>query len=103
LLIPVTPRARIDSVIDIKPGQSFGLNYGRTQPGWLLSPQFAPNTELFELRYQWLARQGLMLEARVRWQETLEQVTLSTALDNEFDFYLRLTWGIGDVSSRIIH
>lgn len=93
----------VANLMDIKPGHSFGINYGRTQPGWLLSPQFAPNSELLELRYQWQAKQGPMLEARVRWQEALEQTTLAPALHNEFDFYLRLTWEIGHVTSRLIH
>ncbi len=93
----------VANLMDIKPGHSFGINYGRTQPGWLLSPQFAPNSELFELRYQWQDKQGLMLEARVRWQDAIEQTTLSPALHNEFDFYLRLTWEIGQVTSRLIH
>jgi hypothetical protein len=93
----------VANLMDIQPGHSLGINYGRTQPGWLLSPQFAPNSELFELRYQWQAKQGLMLGARVRWQEALEQTTFAPALRNEFDFYLRLTWEIGYVTSRLIH
>jgi len=93
----------VANLMDIKPGHSLGINYGRTEPGWLLSPQFAPNSELFELRYQWQAKHGPMLEARVRWQEALEQATLSPTVPDTFDFYLRLTWEIGQVSSRVIH
>jgi hypothetical protein len=81
--------------IDIKPGHSLGVNYGRTGKGWLLSPQYFPDSTLFELRYQWKIRQGPIMETRVRWQEEQHKAVASPDRRAEFDFYLRFTWEFG--------
>lgn len=88
------------SIMDFLPDHSIGIDYARTGAGWLLSPQFRPNEELFEIRYQWRPRRmrlwrtkrSPLLEARVRWREDLEQPVGTIQKRNEFDFYLRLTW-----------
>lgn len=90
----------VANAMDIWPGHSAGVNYGRTGVGWLLSPQYLPNSELFEFRYQWRPRQGPLLEARVRWQEDLDRPAGARQKFREFDFYLRLTWEFGEFSTR---
>jgi hypothetical protein len=82
----------VASVMDFLPGHNFGINYAQTGAGWLLSPQYRQNEELFELRYQWRTRRGQLLEARVRWREEIEQRIGTVQKREEFDFYLRLTW-----------
>jgi hypothetical protein len=80
------------SGVDIWPGHSVGINYGHTGTGWLLSPQYLPNSELYELRYQWQSERWPLLEARMRWQEDMEKPASALQKQGEFDFYLRLTW-----------
>jgi hypothetical protein len=88
--------------MDIWPGHSAGVNFGPTGAGWLLSPQFAPNLELFEFRYQWRPRRGPLLEARARWQQDLDRLADADRELREFDFYLRLTWEFGGFSTRLL-
>lgn len=80
------------SVMNFLPRHSFGINYARTDAGWLLSPQYGKNEELFELRYMWLRNQRLAVDIRGRWRKNLEQFFDYAKLE-EFDFYLRFTWG----------
>jgi hypothetical protein len=80
------------SLMDFRPGHSIGVNYAHTGAGWLLSPQFAPNDELFEIRYLWQAPKLPLLEARVRWREELEQPIGGLQRGEVFDLYVRLTW-----------
>ena len=80
------------SIIDIYPNHSVGINYGRTDPGWLLSPQYENNEQLFEIRYRWLRSRRLAIDVRGRWLEDLDQRVGERKRD-EFDFYLRFTWG----------
>ena len=79
------------SVMDIWPSHSIGINYARSDPGWLLSPQYRDNEELFEVRYLWRKSDDFVVDARIRWREELDQkVTESQKLD-EFDFFARVT------------
>jgi len=80
------------SIMDFLPDHSIGIDYARTGAGWLLSPQFRPNEELFEIRYQWNSARLPLLEARVRWREDLKQPVGTTKKQKEFDLYVRLTW-----------
>lgn len=82
----------VASAMDIRPGHSLGINYGRTGAGWLLSPQYRENSELFEIRYQWQPERLPLVEARIRWQNDLEKPVGAIQKLSEFDFYLRLTW-----------
>ncbi len=83
------------SVMNFLPRQSIGINYARTDAGWLLSPQYGKNEELFEIRYQWRRNQRLAVDIRGRWRKDLEPV-FSTVKRQDFDFYLRFTWGFSD-------
>ena len=40
----------VASLMNLRPDHSLGLNYGRTDAGWLLSPQYRENEELLEVR-----------------------------------------------------
>ncbi len=80
--------------MDFLPTHSIGINYAQTGAGWLLSPQFRPNEELFEIRYIWNPRRPYfpLLEARIRWREDLEQRVGTLRKQEELDGYIRLTW-----------
>ncbi len=81
----------VASIMDFRPRHNIGINYAQTGAGWLLSPQYRQNEELFELRYQWRPKSFALLEARVRWREELEQQIGTLQKREEFDFYLRAT------------
>ena len=81
------------SVMDFLPKQSIGINYGRTEAGWLLSPQYGKNEELFEVRYLWRKSRQLAIDLRGRWREDLEQLVTADRKRDTFDLYLRFTWG----------
>jgi len=81
------------SVMDVWPSHSFGINYARTEPGWLLSPQYRDNEKLVEFRYLWRKSENLVIDARVRWREELEQEVNQVQKLDEFDFFARLTLG----------
>lgn len=82
----------VASIMDFRPGHSIGVNYARAGAGWLLSPQYRSNEELFEIRYMWRPVGLPFLEARVRWREDLEQQIGTLQKREEFDMYIRLTW-----------
>ena len=81
------------SVMDLWPEHSIGLNYARTDAGWLLSPQYRNNEELFEIRYMWRRQNGHAIEVRARWREDLEQQVSQARKRDEFDFFARITMG----------
>lgn len=81
------------SLMDIWPDHNIGLNYGRADAGWLISPQYRDNEQLYEVRYQWRPRNKLALEARVRYREELDPLVGEVRLRDEVDFFARLTFG----------
>jgi hypothetical protein len=85
----------VANAMDIRPGHSIGINYGETEAGWLLSPQFLPNSRLAEVRYQWQPSKGPLFEARLRRQTQLEPNAEFSERLEEYDVYLRLTWEFG--------
>jgi hypothetical protein len=82
----------VASIMDFYPDHSIGLNYGQTGAGWLLSPQFLPNEELFEIRYQWRPDWFPLVEVRFRWRKPLEQRVDVFQRGTVLDMYARLTW-----------
>ena len=80
------------SLMNIRPGHSFGVNYGRLDPGWLLSPQYRPNEETLELRYLWRFSNRGSFEFRVRWRDEIDQLTGSLRPEETFDAFARFTW-----------
>jgi hypothetical protein len=79
--------------MDFAPSHSVGVNYGRTDPGWLLSPQYRPNDELFDILYQWRRTPNLAIDVRVRWREEIDRQIGATRKRDEVDFFVRFTWG----------
>jgi hypothetical protein len=84
------------SLMDFLPTHSIGINYARTGAGWLISPQFRPNEDLFEVRYIWNPDKPYwpLLEVRLRWQEEIEQRIDRSQKAEEFDGYIRFTWDV---------
>lgn len=81
------------SLMDFKPNHSIGVNYGQVEAGWLLSPQFAQNQSLAEIRYQWRKSKDLELAIRLRHRVDLEQPITSDGKLSDTDFFVRITWG----------
>jgi hypothetical protein len=81
------------SLMEFKPNHSIGLNYGEVEAGWLLSPQFRQNESLVELRYQWRRSRKLAFDFRIRKRKELEQLVSADRKLEEFDFFIRFTWG----------
>ena len=81
------------SIMNFRPTHSIGINFGRTDAGWLLSPQYGKNEQLFEIRYLWLKNQQLTLDIRGRWREDLERLATADRKQRSFDLYVRVTWG----------
>lgn len=81
------------SVMDFLPRQSIGINFARTDPGWLLSPQYRKNQELFEIRYLWRRNRQVAVDIRGRWRKDLREITAVGRIRHEFDIYLRVTRG----------
>ena len=80
------------SVMDFVPNHSIGLNYARTEAGWLLSPQYASNEELIEIRYMWRPNSRVTVDVRGRWRDELRELTMPEIGRDRFDFYARATW-----------
>lgn len=83
------------SVVDIRQDHSIGINYGRTDAGWLLSPQYRENEEAVELRYMWRRSANLAVDIRARWREELEQLEDTARRSQELNVFARLTLGFG--------
>ena len=81
------------SIMDFLPRHSIGLNYGRTDPGWLLSPQYTDNEELLEIRYLWRRNSQFSVEFRARRRKDLEQRIDAVRKRDRYDIYLRFSWG----------
>ena len=64
------------SVMDLFPKHSVGVNYARTEAGWLLSPQYASNEELVEVRYMWRPTNRMTVDIRGRWRDELREPLL---------------------------
>jgi hypothetical protein len=79
------------SVMDFLPNHSVGLLYGRTDPGWLISPQYVNNEKQVELRYVWRPDPSIMLDARIRYREDLKRLTGFTERQSTTDIFLRAT------------
>ncbi len=80
------------SIMDFLPDHSIGLNYAITEAGWLISPQYADNERLYEIRYMWRPTNRLTLDTRGRWRDELHQRIVDDPGRDRFDFYARVTW-----------
>jgi hypothetical protein len=88
------------SWMNFLPGHSIGVNYGHTDPGWLLSPSYRPNEESLALRYHWRPQPHVQLEVQARWREENEQLQDASQRRDAFDYRLRLTWVFETRKSR---
>jgi hypothetical protein len=88
------------SWMNVRPGHSIGINYGYTDPGWLLSPSYRPNEETFTLRYHWRPKSRVQLEVQARWREDNEQLQGASQRRDTFDYRVRLTWVLETRKSR---
>ena len=80
--------------MNFAPGHSLGVNYGRADAGWLISPVYRPNDETAVLRYHWRPIGGVQLEVHARWRKDLESVIGSARDRKTFDWRVRLTWAL---------
>jgi hypothetical protein len=80
------------SLMDIWPGHHFGVQYARTGAGWLLSPQYRPNEEMLEFRYQWRPPRQPVIDMRIRWREDIRQLSDAAHKRRVTDVFLRATW-----------
>ena len=80
------------SVMDFLPNHSIGINFARTEAGWLLSPQYSDNERLFEIRYMWRPKDRLTVDIRGRLRDKLHDQIIANPGRNRFDFYARVTW-----------
>ena len=80
------------SIMDFVPNHSIGINFAKTEAGWLLSPQYTDNERLFEVRYMWRPTNRLTLDVRGRWRDELRQRIIEDPGRDRFDFYARFTW-----------
>ena len=83
------------SVVDFRPKHSIGVNYGRTDAGWLISPQYRGNDELFEIRYLWRHSRNFTIDVRARWREEIEQLENTVSKRSEMNVLARFTLGFG--------
>jgi hypothetical protein len=80
------------SIMDFLPSHSIGVNYAETEAGWLISPQYADNERLMEIRYMWRPTERLTLDVRGRWRDELTPSIVDDPDRDRFDFYARFTW-----------
>lgn len=80
------------SAIDFVPDHSFGLLYGETGGGWLLSPQYSNNERQIEARWSWRVDKDFILDARIRHREDLATFNEASNNDNMLDYFIRATW-----------
>jgi hypothetical protein len=80
------------SIMEFLPNHSIGINFAETGAGWLMSPQYADNERLLELRYMWRPTDRLTLDVRGRWRDEISQRIIEDEGRDRFDFYARFTW-----------
>jgi hypothetical protein len=81
------------SGMNLRPNHSIGLNYGQTDAGWLISPDFKPNTQVVELRYLWRKSHELALDIRVRQESDLELSANASQKARDTNVFARFTRG----------
>lgn len=74
------------------PNHGIGINFARTEAGWLISPQYRDNERLIKIRYMWRPTANLNVDIRGRWCDELQQRIIEDPGRDRFDFYARFTW-----------
>lgn len=80
------------NLMQFVPDHNIGLVIGHTDPGWLLSPDFSPNQNAYEIRHQWKINKQSKLESRIRYREDDEDVTGSVQDREDVGGYVRYTY-----------
>jgi hypothetical protein len=80
------------SILDLFPGHGFAVQYGRADPGWLISPDFASNEVLSELRYEWTIDDRQTFTARVRRRDDMYILVDAARKQQDEDFFLRYSY-----------
>jgi hypothetical protein len=80
------------SWMNFLPGHSVGVNYGRADAGWLISPVYRANDETLALRYHWRPVPQAQVEINIRWREDLDRLIDADQRREQFDWRVRLTW-----------
>ncbi len=57
-----------------------------------MSPDFRSNNTLLEVRYRWMIKKSLKLEARARRRQEIDKPIPNLVKKDDEDYYLRLTW-----------
>jgi hypothetical protein len=81
------------SGMNLKPNHSIGLNFAQTDAGWLISPDFKPNTQIVELRYLWRKNPNLALDIRFRQESDLELTAGAIDKQKNINVFARFTRG----------
>lgn len=84
------------SAVDFMPDHSFGINYGETEAGWLLSPDYRENEKIFEARYLWRRSRNMALDIRARWRQDIELRENATRRQEDLNVFARFTLGFGN-------
>lgn len=79
-------------LVNIFPRHSWGINYGQSEGGMLISNDFRANNELAEFRWQYYATDALRFELRARWRRELDRREDAVFLLRDRDVRLRMTF-----------
>lgn len=79
------------NLYDMAPGHNLGVNHGRADAGWLLSPDHRANDKLSEVRYQWRFHPAWSMEARYRIRQERQVPASALRERQDRDFYVRVT------------
>ncbi len=79
------------TLFDLMPDHNLGIIYGQTEAGWLLSPDFRPNDNTAEIRYQRRFPGAWSFEARYRFREERRIPWDVEQGRRDADVYVRLT------------
>ena len=89
--------------MNVVPTHSLGVNYGRADAGWLISPVYRPNEEVAVLRYHWRPIPRTQLEIQGRWREDLERLVGAERKQRSFDWRVRFTWVFKTLKTRRLY
>ena len=79
-------------LVNIFPRSTWGVNYGQSDGGMLISNDFRQNNELAEFRWQYYATASLRVEFRARWRRELTRRADAAFLLRDRDMRLRMTY-----------
>lgn len=77
--------------LNFAPDHGIGLIAGRAEAGWLISPDYAPNQDLLEIRYQWKVDAIQTFEVRVRQRKEVDRLITADERRKDLDFHLHYT------------